>query len=275
VADKLAAIRDQMIAHHGNDMEKMVPLRLMRKEQSERQALGYGKVDPAHPDAAESVSNIAANMQASKDIGEAVTQHVTGLPYAQAKQEAEMNPTSFAGQLMSANDQLSAVNKIRAAIDSKAGKTSEEAYNHLGQGLPMRHVGFGAAALGSLVKNGARWVGEAGLAGGLAHTGHAALAGIGSAALVADAAISTVPKIAPALDPALASLKWKPYNGAVAQNAKRMLLSGVSAATTDAYIKKTSPASSTLKKPLEDYVGGGDPTQFNKALQDHIFDDNQ
>ena len=117
VAAKLQKIRDEFESSIG-DKNAVSPQR-MRAEQSAYQRNGYAKNLAGDPDVS---ATIAANREASKAIGDAVVEHVTGMKFAEAKAYAEANPDSIAAKLFNANDRISAANRIEATIADRASK---------------------------------------------------------------------------------------------------------------------------------------------------------
>jgi hypothetical protein len=117
VAKKLQTIRDEMNTAYGK--RGAVSVQDLRAEQTAYQKAGYGKAMPGDEAA---TAAIAANREASKAVGDAVVNHVTGMDYAEAKAAAAADPNSLAARLFKANDQISAANKIEAGIADRAGR---------------------------------------------------------------------------------------------------------------------------------------------------------
>jgi hypothetical protein len=116
-AKKLQALRDEFNDRLGE--RQAVSASDLRAEQSAYQKNGYAKNIAADPDVA---ASILAHREMSKAVGDAVVEHVTGVPYAAAKKLAAEDPNSIAAKLFKANDQISAANKIEAGIADRAGK---------------------------------------------------------------------------------------------------------------------------------------------------------
>lgn len=115
IAKHLKAIRDEFNDSLGT-REAVAP-RELRDEQSAYQKAGYAKNPAADPDVS---ARIAANREASKAVGDAVLEHVTGLDYKAALAAAKENPDGIAAKLLKANDRYSAANRIEAAIEDRA-----------------------------------------------------------------------------------------------------------------------------------------------------------
>jgi hypothetical protein len=115
VADQLQGIRDELNDRLGTrDTIKATDL---RAEQSAYQKKGYGKSMPGD-DAAS--ARIAANREASKAVGDAVLEHVTGMDYETAKAAAKKDPSGLAARLLKANETITAANRIEASIADRA-----------------------------------------------------------------------------------------------------------------------------------------------------------
>ena len=115
-ADALDALRDDLEKSIG---DAHVTPQTLRAIQTDFQKSGYGKALPGD-DAAS--AKIAAYQEASKAVGDAVLEHVTGMDYATAKKAAAADPQSLAAQLLKANDTISAANRIEAGIRDRAGR---------------------------------------------------------------------------------------------------------------------------------------------------------
>ena len=115
-ADALDALRDDLEKSIG---EAHVTPQTLRAIQTDFQKSGYGKALPGD-DAAS--AKIAAYQEASKAVGDAVLEHVTGMDYATAKKAAAADPKGLAAQLLKANDTISAANRIEAGIADRAGR---------------------------------------------------------------------------------------------------------------------------------------------------------
>lgn len=114
---QLQKIRDELNDRIG--ARDAVTPRELRDEQTAYQRKGYGKAMPGD-DAA--TARIAANREASKAVGDAVLEHVTGMDYAAAKEAAAKDPASLAARLLKANDTISAANKIEAGMADRASR---------------------------------------------------------------------------------------------------------------------------------------------------------
>jgi hypothetical protein len=118
VADQLETLRDKFQAGYGDS--QTVSIQKLRAEQSAFQKNGYGKAMPGDEAA---TARIAAAREASKAVGDAVIEHVTGHPnYSSAVAAAEADPTSITARLLKANDQIDAAHKIEASIADRAGR---------------------------------------------------------------------------------------------------------------------------------------------------------
>lgn len=117
IGRQLQKVRDELNDRIGS-RDSVTP-RELRDEQTAYQKKGYGKAMPG--DEAGS-ARIAANREASKAVGDAVLEHVTGLDYTAARAAAEAEPNSLAGRLLKANDRVNAANKLEAAIADRAAK---------------------------------------------------------------------------------------------------------------------------------------------------------
>jgi hypothetical protein len=123
-AKQLQTIRDEFadrLSSRGDEglSATAAPVQELRAEQSAYQKKGYGKAMPGDEAA---TARIAAAREASKAVGDAVVQHVTGMDYATAKAAAAADPNSLAARLFKANDQINAANKIEAGIADRAGR---------------------------------------------------------------------------------------------------------------------------------------------------------
>ena len=116
-AVKLAKLRDEFNDSFGP--RESTSASELRAEQSAYQRNGYAKNIAGDPEVA---TNILAQREMSKAVGDALVEHVTGVPYEAAKKLAAQDPNSIAAKLFKANDQISAANKIEAGIADRAGK---------------------------------------------------------------------------------------------------------------------------------------------------------
>jgi len=120
-AKELKRIRDELAEAKGPD--SIIPARELRDEQSARQTIGYAKAVPGMPDYEVTNAKILANRQASRDIGDSIVKHVTGMDYEAAKAAAAADPSSVAGRLFKLNGEIEGASRIEAAIASKKGRT--------------------------------------------------------------------------------------------------------------------------------------------------------
>jgi hypothetical protein len=116
-AVELQKIRDKLNASLSTEGASN-PAKL-RAIQSDYQRAGYAKNINSDP---EVTARIRAAREASKAVGDAVLQHVTGMDYAAAKAAAAANPNGLEARLFKANDTISAANKIDASIADRAGR---------------------------------------------------------------------------------------------------------------------------------------------------------
>jgi hypothetical protein len=123
VAKSLQGIRDEFNLSFGASGN--FDVKKLRSEQTAYQRSGYGKAIPGTHGYEEAAASIEANREASKAVGDAVSVHVTGMPYAQARESAALNPGGPADRLLSANDQLTAVGRIEAAMQDRANLPPE------------------------------------------------------------------------------------------------------------------------------------------------------
>jgi hypothetical protein len=200
VAKKLQAIRDEMNTAYGK--RGAVSVQDLRAEQTAYQKKGYGKAMPGDEAA---TAAIAANREASKAVGDAVVNHVTGMDYAAAKAAAAADPNSLAARLFKANDQISAANKIEAGIADRASKVKPDK---------------GFAAKVTALAHGMKHAGAAGVAAAASHYIHPA---VGAAIMGADVIHSAMPMVGRAVDPMIAKLvkqgiaeQWSPAKLAAA-----------------------------------------------------------
>jgi hypothetical protein len=195
IADHLEGIRDELHGRIGTD--GVVDPKKLRHEQSGYQQLGkYGKGTAAEAAVAQ------ANQMASEATGDALLEHVTGMPYADAVEFAKANPESVAAQVLHANGQITAAMRINKAVEGRAGSNP---------GAPNR--------LTALL-HGMKHFGTASAAGAATHFGHP---GLGGALVAADVIHSAMPKIGRAVDPIIAKLvkqgideQWSPAKLAAA-----------------------------------------------------------
>lgn len=117
VADHLENIRDEMAGRLSK--RDSISVKELRAEQTDFQKKGYGKALPGDEAAS---ARIEANREASKAVGDAVVRRVTGLDYAESKAAAAADPNGIPGRLFKANDQISAANKLDAAIADRASR---------------------------------------------------------------------------------------------------------------------------------------------------------
>jgi hypothetical protein len=189
VAEHLEGLRDKLHARRGAD--GTVDPKKLRHEQSGYQKMGkYGKTSAADSVVAQ------ANQEASEAVGDALLEHVTGMPYAKAVQFAETNPDSVAAKLLKGNGQITAAMRIEQAVEGRAGSNpgAPNRLTHLLHGVTHSVAGLGA-------------IGATGL-------GHGAL---GAAIAGADIARTAAPHVARKLDPMIAKIirqgvaeKWSP-----------------------------------------------------------------
>jgi hypothetical protein len=118
-AEALDKLRDDLETSIGQGHTSPQTLRAI---QTDYQKSGYGKALPGD-DAAS--AKIAAYQEASKAVGDAVLEHVTGMDYKAAKAAAASDPQGIAAQLLKANDTISAANRIEAGIADRAGRKAE------------------------------------------------------------------------------------------------------------------------------------------------------
>lgn len=116
---KLQQLRDEFNTRLGERPETSASD--LRAEQSAYQKNGYAKNINKDP---EVTAAILAQREMSKAVGDALVEHVTGLPYEAAKAAAESDPAGLAARLFKANDQISAANKIEAGIADRAGRVT-------------------------------------------------------------------------------------------------------------------------------------------------------
>lgn len=119
-AKALQGIRDEFNDAMGG--RQTVSPRDLRKEQSAYQKLGYSKNIDNDPDVG---ARIRANREASKAVGDAVVEHVTGMDYEAARAAAAADSDSLAAHLLKANDRFSAANRIEAAIEDRARRVQK------------------------------------------------------------------------------------------------------------------------------------------------------
>ena len=174
-AAELARIRDEFA---GARTGKMHP-RELRAEQSDYQ--GQAKFGQT---AAEAVK-AKANAEASKAVGDALLEHVTGMGFKDATAYAEANPGSLADRILKANGKVTAASRIEDVVAARAGSNPGAPHRLTALVHGARH---GGAALAVLA------------AGGLGH------GGVGAAIVAADAALTMAPKALRKLDPQLAKL---------------------------------------------------------------------
>jgi len=117
---ELKRIRDELVNAKGAD--GIIPAQELRTEQSARQTIGYAKAMPGMPDYELTNAKILANRQASRDIGDSIVKHVTGMGYDEAKAAAAADPTSIAGRLFKLNGEIEGASRIEAAMASKKGR---------------------------------------------------------------------------------------------------------------------------------------------------------
>lgn len=115
VAKRLESVRDEFSSSLGS--RENLNVKHLRAEQTAFQKLAYRKGLTAE----DTLAGQAAD-EAQRAIGDAVVQHVTGMPYAEAKAAAELDPNGTAARLFKANDQINAANKIEASIADRAGR---------------------------------------------------------------------------------------------------------------------------------------------------------
>lgn len=116
IAEKLKSIRDELWnSKKGADMTPME----LRGEQSAYQKKGWGSNVTGEP---ARTAEIAANMEASKAVGESLVKHVTGMSYEAAKLASETDPSSLAGRLFEANADITGANRIEAGITDRSSR---------------------------------------------------------------------------------------------------------------------------------------------------------
>jgi hypothetical protein len=116
-AKELKRIRDELAESKGAD--GIISARELRDEQTSRQTIGYAKAMPGMADFEVTNAKILANRQASRDIGDSIVKHVTGMGYDEAKAAAAADPTSIAGRLFKLNGEIEGAARIQAAVASK------------------------------------------------------------------------------------------------------------------------------------------------------------
>lgn len=130
-AKALQAIRDEFAAKLGADPDAVISTRQMRDAQSDYQRHGYARTIPGMPDADVTAAKTRAYRQASKDVGDVVIKHVTGMSYPEARAFAEANPTSKVAEFLRANDDVSVSKRIEGLVQTRKGTN---------QGAPHRLV---------------------------------------------------------------------------------------------------------------------------------------
>jgi hypothetical protein len=128
----LQGLRDDLETTLGDTSTSPKQLRAI---QSDYQKTAYGKAMPG--DTAATI-NIAANQEASKAVGDAVFQHVTGMSYADAQAAAAVDPGGVAARLLKANDKISAANKIEAGIRDRQTRVQPR-HGFIGRALDFAH----------------------------------------------------------------------------------------------------------------------------------------
>lgn len=126
VADQLEGIRDEF-ATAMSKRKAVSPLDL-RAEQSAYQKAGYAKAVKGAQGWEETNAKATANQEASKAVGDALFEHVTGLNYKAAQAAATTDPAGFktlAGPLIKANETISGINRIEATIAGREGARKE------------------------------------------------------------------------------------------------------------------------------------------------------
>lgn len=185
IAKHLEAIRDEFNDSLGA-RESVAP-RALRDEQSAYQRAGYAKNPAGDPDVS---ARIAAHREASKAVGDAVLEHVTGLDHAGATAAAAENPGGLAARLLKANDRYSAASRIEAAIEDRASRGKAQ-HGAISKAIEFgKHVGH--SPLGAALSL-APAAGKAALRG----VDAALEAGAGAAGEVAGAAGGAAGRLAP------------------------------------------------------------------------------
>lgn len=117
-ADALVKIRDAL----NKKLTTETTVKDLRALQSDLQGSSYGKAPAGDVSA---TANLAAHAEASKAIGDAVFQNVTGLDYKGAMAAARENPDGVSARLLRANQTINGLNRIEATVKSRADARRE------------------------------------------------------------------------------------------------------------------------------------------------------